>query len=101
MADKMFRAIADPMRRRILASLSAAPQSVGELTRGLPLTQPGVSQHLKVLFDAELVVVERRGTRRIYALRREGLAPLRAWVERLRDEAVERCAHTDARVKGR
>lgn len=81
MTDTLFRALADPTRRHILASLRRDPRSVGELAVGLPLTQPGVSQHLRVLRDAGLVTVEARGTRRLYALRREGLAPLRAWVE--------------------
>ena len=90
----MFRAIADPTRREILRNLRGAPRSVGELALALPLSQPGVSQHLRVLLDAGLVTREPRGTRRVYSLRPEGLIPLRSWVEDFWDDALDRFAHS-------
>ena len=94
MNDIVFRAIADPARREILRSLRGAQRSVGELAASLPLTQPGVSQHLKVLLEAGLVTREARGTRRLYSLRPEGLIPLRNWVEDFWDDALDRFARS-------
>ena len=94
MDDIVFRAIADPTRRRILGTLRHAPASVGELTLALPLTQPGVSQHLKVLLEAGLVARTAEGTRRVYSLRPEGLIPLRHWVEDFWDDALDRYARS-------
>jgi DNA-binding transcriptional ArsR family regulator len=90
MHDIVFRAIADPMRREILTSLRGGTRSVGELAAALPLTQPGVSQHLKVLLEAGLVARSAEGTRRLYSLRPEGLMPLRTWVEDFWDDALDR-----------
>jgi DNA-binding transcriptional ArsR family regulator len=94
MDDIVFRAVADPMRREILDALRQAPRSVGDLALLLPLTQPGVSQHLKVLLEAGLVLRQARGTRRIYSLRPEGLTPLRAWVEDFWDDALNHFARS-------
>jgi DNA-binding transcriptional ArsR family regulator len=65
MPDILFKAVADPNRREILLTLRRKPTSVGELTSALPLTQPGVSQHLKVLLEAGLVARDAQGTRRV------------------------------------
>lgn len=75
-------ALGDPTRRAIFQRLVAGPRSVGELARGLPVSRPAVSQHLKVLREAGLVVGHRAGNRRIYAVDREGLAALRAELDR-------------------
>lgn len=75
-------ALGDPTRRTIFQRLVAGPRSVGELARGLPISRPAVSQHLKVLREAGLVVDHRAGNRRIYAVDREGLAELRAELDR-------------------
>jgi DNA-binding transcriptional ArsR family regulator len=91
-----FAALTDPSRRAILESLRGGERSVGELMDGLPLSQPGVSKHLKVLRDAGLVAARTDGRRRLYALRAEPLAevdaflaPYRAfWEQRL--DALER-----------
>src|SRR5690606_32700248 len=56
---------------------------------GLPVSRPAVSQHLRVLLDADLVSVERQGTRRIYRAQRAGLADLRRWFEGLWDDALD------------
>ena len=77
-----FIAFADPTRRRILEALLEAPSSVGVLAEGLPVSRPAVSQHLRVLKDADLVAESREGTRRIYRVNTAGLVELRAYLER-------------------
>ena len=77
---KPLSALADRTRRELVELLREAPCSVGELTRHVQVSQPAVSQHLKVLREAGLVERERDGTRRIYRLRRKGLEPLRRYV---------------------
>jgi DNA-binding transcriptional ArsR family regulator len=81
-------ALADPTRRRVLEALRSGPQPVGTLAAGLPVSRPAVSQHLKILGDAGLVSVHREGTRRIYAIRPEGLLPLRHWLEGFWDDVL-------------
>jgi DNA-binding transcriptional ArsR family regulator len=70
-------AFADPTRRAIIAYLADRPHSVGELAAQLPVSRPAVSQHLKVLKDAGLVIEHQDGTRRIYQLNPARLAALR------------------------
>jgi len=83
MNDKsLLAALADPTRRALFERLVEAPRSVGELVAGVSISQPAVSQHLKVLRQAGLVEVEQRGAQRIYGVRRDGLEQLRDWVER-------------------
>lgn len=77
-----WAALGDPTRRAIFERLVAGPRSVGELADGLPVSRPAVSQHLKLLKAAGLVVVRRAGNRRIYEVDREGLAQLRAELDR-------------------
>lgn len=84
-----FAALADPTRRLVLEQLRAGPRAVGDIARRLPVSRPAVSQHLKVLKEAGLVREERRGTRHIYDIDPEGLGPLRAWLDRLWDSALE------------
>jgi DNA-binding transcriptional ArsR family regulator len=70
------------MRRAIFERLAERPLAVGELARELPVSRPAVSQHLKVLKDARLVIDEPVGSRRMYRLDPEGLAALRAYLDR-------------------
>ncbi|MPZ98435.1 MAG: metalloregulator ArsR/SmtB family transcription factor [Dehalococcoidia bacterium] len=77
-----IQAIADPRRRAILECLWEGEHSVGEVVERFGLTQPAISQHLKVLRDAGLVTVRREGQRRYYAAAPEGMAELRAFLER-------------------
>jgi DNA-binding transcriptional ArsR family regulator len=86
--DAVLDAVGEPSRRAILRRLGAGPSSVADLARELPVTRPAVSQHLKVLLDTGLVTFERVGTRNLYRLRPEGLAPLRAWLDELWDAAL-------------
>ena len=76
-----WTALADPTRREIFARLSLRPRSVTELASELPVSRPAVSQHLRVLKDAELVRVRPEGTRRIYAVDPDGLGAMRAELE--------------------
>ena len=84
-----FAALADPLRQTILERLAERPMAVGELASGLPVPRPAVSQHLKILKDAKLVRDEAQGTRRIYSLDPAGLGPIRAWLDRFWDPALD------------
>jgi DNA-binding transcriptional ArsR family regulator len=78
----VWNALGDPTRRAIFEHLSERPRPVGELARELPVSRPAVSQHLKVLKDARLVVDRPDGNRRIYQVDPAGLGALRADLER-------------------
>ncbi|MGQ4615219.1 metalloregulator ArsR/SmtB family transcription factor [Nocardia sp. R7R-8] len=86
---KIFEALGDPVRRFILEMVAAAEQPAGALVAAVqqrtPISQPGVSQHLKVLRDAGLVRVRAESTRRIYALDPAGVDAARAWLTGLAD----------------
>lgn len=84
-----LEALADPTRRRIFERLRTGPKAVGALATGLPVSRPAVSQHLKVLKEAHLVQDETEGARRLYRIDPKGLGPLRAWLDRFWDEALE------------
>jgi DNA-binding transcriptional ArsR family regulator len=81
-----FDALGDPTRRRILAVLAAGERPVSGVVAVLQsISQPAVSQHLKVLREAGLVTVRAQGTSRIYALDAAGVEGARAWLARLAD----------------
>jgi DNA-binding transcriptional ArsR family regulator len=75
-------------RREIFERLAERPQAVGELADGLPVSRPAVSQHLKVLKEAGLVVDRPVGTRRIYQVNPAGLEALRVQLDRFWTEAL-------------
>jgi DNA-binding transcriptional ArsR family regulator len=81
-------ALADPTRRRVFERLRAGPLSVGDIARCMPVSRPAVSQHLKVLKQAGLVADRPEGARRVYYIDAKGLGGLRAWLDRLWDEAL-------------
>src|SRR5215210_8294259 len=81
-------ALGDPTRRAIFERLGDEPRAVGELARELPVSRPAVSQHLKVLKDAGLVIDRPAGTRRIYQLDPEGIEALRAYLDRFWNRAL-------------
>lgn len=81
-AKSGWTALADTTRRTIFELLVEHPCSVGELANALPVSRPAVSQHLKVLKDAGLVVDRRAGKQRIYRVDPDGLAELRAELDR-------------------
>jgi len=80
--------LGDPTRRAIFELLARRPCSVGELARQLPVSRPAVSQHLRVLKDGGLVVSRAEGTRRVYQLNPDGVSALRAYLDRVWDEAL-------------
>lgn len=90
-------ALADPSRRAIFEALRDGPKAVGELAEDLPISRPAVSQHLKVLKEAGLVTDEAAGTRRLYRIRPEGIAALRAYLDRMWDDALAAFAATAER----
>jgi DNA-binding transcriptional ArsR family regulator len=81
--------LADPTRRKVFERLRAGPRPVNALAAGLPVSRPAVSQHLKVLKEAGLVEERSEGVRRIYSVRREGLADLRDWLDSFWGDALE------------
>ena len=83
-----FAALADPTRRAVFERLLAGPCSVGALARGLPVSRPAVSQHLRVLREARLVLAEARGTRVFYRVDLDGVAALRGYLDRLWPQAL-------------
>ncbi|GGF03110.1 transcriptional regulator [Aliidongia dinghuensis] len=85
-------ALSDPMRRTILERIVEAPRSVGEIALGLPISRPAVSQHLKVLKEADLVREERAGTRRIYYADGAALGELRAYIDGMWQASLGRFA---------
>ena len=76
----IYEALAEPMRRRILDLLRERPRLVGELADLLKISQPGVSKHLRVLREVELVHVRQDAQRRWYELRPEPLAEIDTWL---------------------
>jgi DNA-binding transcriptional ArsR family regulator len=81
-------ALADPTRRRLLDRLRRRPHTVGELARLAAVSQPAVSQHLKVLRRARLVSVRPEGVRHYYRATPEGLAELRRWLDSMWDDVL-------------
>ena len=83
-----WAALGDPTRRAVFERLAERPRAVGELASAFPVTRPAVSQHLKVLKDAGLVVDRRDGNRRIYHADPEGVAALRSQLDRFWSQAL-------------
>ena len=81
-------ALADPTRRSIFERLAERPHSVGELAAQMPISRPAVSQHLKVLKDADLVTDRPQGNRRIYGVNPDGLEALRAYLDRFWNQGL-------------
>jgi DNA-binding transcriptional ArsR family regulator len=81
-------ALSDPTRLEIVSRLRHGPRSVGSIADGLPVSRPAVSIHLRVLADAGLVTRRRSGRRNFYALRPQGLAELRSWLDGLWGDAL-------------
>jgi len=81
-------ALADPTRRTVFERLKEGPRPVVEIARGLPVSRPAVSQHLRVLKEAGLVRERREGTRNYYSVDGDALAELREYFENFWDEAL-------------
>jgi DNA-binding transcriptional ArsR family regulator len=82
-------ALADPTRRAVFERLRRGPASVGEVAADLPVSRPAVSQHLKALKLAGLVIDQPDGARRVYYIDPDGLGELRRWLDEFWDQALE------------
>ena len=87
--ERALAALADPTRRAVFERLADGPQAVAAIARGLPVSRPAVSQHLKVLKDAGLVTDRAEGTRRVYQIDPAGLGALRQWLDRFWDISLD------------
>src|SRR3954469_2916918 len=81
-------ALGDATRRAILERLLTGPKAVGELAREFPVSRPAISQHLKVLKNAHLVVDRSAGTRRLYQVNPAGIETLRRYFDRFWTDAL-------------
>src|SRR5213592_4696745 len=98
--EAALRAIAEPCRRRILRLVRDSELSAGEIASHFDVTRSAVSQHLRVLKDAGLLMERRNGTRRIYRIRPDGLAEIRDFIDGLWDiklAALKRAAEAEER----
>lgn len=93
--------LADPTRRSLLNLLRHKPLPVGELARQVPISRPAVSQHLRILKEAQLVREHRRGTRHYFGLNPEGFAGLREYADSMWQEALSAfAAYVAEQTKG-
>jgi DNA-binding transcriptional ArsR family regulator len=88
-AAPMLDALGDPTRRLVFERLDRGPLAVNAIAAGLPISRPAVSQHLRVLKDAGLVIDRAEGTRRFYQANPAALHALRAYLDRFWDRALE------------
>jgi len=86
--ERKLAALADPTRMQLLERLAVAPQAVVSLAKGMPMSRPAISQHLKILKEAGLVTNRADGVRRIYEIDPQGLGQVRAFLDRLWDVAL-------------
>jgi DNA-binding transcriptional ArsR family regulator len=87
---EVFEAIAQPKRREILRLLAAGELSAGEVASRFAITQPAISQHLKVLKEAGLISERRDAQRRLFSVRPEGLADLHSFLAEVLPAGLER-----------
>ncbi len=80
--NAQLAALGDATRRQIFELVAERPRSVAEITREMTVSQPAVSQHLKVLRESRLVCAEPRGASNVYRIDPEGLGQMRAWLDR-------------------
>jgi DNA-binding transcriptional ArsR family regulator len=88
--DAALRALVEPRRREILRLVWQRERPAGEIAAHFDVTRPAISQHLRMLKEAGLIVERRLGTRRLYRARPEGLAELRTFIEEFWDEQLAR-----------
>jgi DNA-binding transcriptional ArsR family regulator len=99
-------ALGDPTRRAILERLFSGPLPVGELAKAFPISRPAISQHLRVLKQAHLVIDRPAGNRRLYELNPAGVEALRDYFDRFWHDALatfkqaaEQRARTNTRTR--
>lgn len=88
MTNPGLTALGDPTRQAIFERLADGPRAVGDLASEFPVSRPAVSQHLKVLKDAGLILDHRSGKRRVYQLDPDGLAALRGYIDHFWSHAL-------------
>ena len=93
-----MNALGDATRRKLFERIRQSPCTVTELVETVSVSQPAVSQHLKVLREAQLVHVVKQGQQRIYQLNPNGLEELRRYVEGLWDDALQAFGDEAARI---
>jgi DNA-binding transcriptional ArsR family regulator len=81
-------ALADPTRRAVFEAIATKPDNVASLAQKFPVSRPAISQHLKVLHDAQLVIAKPLGARRIYHLDQTGLAAIREYLDGFWSDAL-------------
>lgn len=86
--EAQLDALGDATRRAILERLLRGPMPVGRLARDFPVSRPAISQHLRILKDARLVVDRPDGNRRLYRLNPEGFDSLRDYLDRFWTHAL-------------
>jgi DNA-binding transcriptional ArsR family regulator len=102
-AERVLDALGDPTRRLVFKRLRNRDRSVRDIAEGMDVSRPAVSQHLKVLKAAGLVVVRAEGTRRLYGIDPRGIEAVRDWLNGFWDEtlmAFKKAAEGEA-AKGR
>ena len=87
-ATEVLDALGDATRRAVFERVLRGPAPVGAIAAGLPVSRPAVSQHLRVLKEAGLVVDRRVGARRLYQLNPDGLGALRSYLDRFWNRAL-------------
>ena len=100
---EVFEAVAQPKRREILRLLAGGERTAGDIAGNFAVTQPAISQHLKVLKETGLVNERRDGTRRLYSVRAEGLSDLHGFLADVlpgRLEDLKRVVEEDQRSGG-
>jgi DNA-binding transcriptional ArsR family regulator len=95
----VFNAIAEAHRREILDALVAGEKAVGEIVNDLPLSQPQVSKHLRVLSEVGLVTCRAEGRRRLYSLEPARLRPMHDWLAKYEHAWNERLDRMDDYLK--
>jgi DNA-binding transcriptional ArsR family regulator len=88
-----FNALGDPTRRAIFERLARGPTAVGELARGLPVSRPAVSQHLRMLKRAGLVSDQREGSKRLYEIDLDGVEAMRSYLDSFGTDALAAYRH--------
>ncbi|MEM9706887.1 MAG: metalloregulator ArsR/SmtB family transcription factor [Pseudomonadota bacterium] len=87
--QSVIETLSDPTRRAVLDLVRAGVSTAGEIAKHVPVSRPAVSQHLKALLDAHIVLVRIDGTRRRYSLRPEGFSPLQSYLNDMWDQALD------------